>query len=398
MSQPWPIVPLGAVLHLQRRWVKLDPTATYREIGVRSFGKGIFHKTPIQGSTLGNKRVLRIEPGDLVFNNVFAWEGAVAVAGPEEVGMIGSHRFVTYTVNPEKSTAEFLKTFFATTRGREILLKASPGSAGRNKTLGLDRFIAQSVPLPPLAEQRLIVAKIDALAAKIEEARSLRQESLKQAEALFEASVGNCFSPISIIPKRRLESLASKIGSGSTPPGGRAAYPPTGVPFIRSLNVRMRRFQWDDIAFISDETHARMSGTSVQPGDVLLNITGASIGRVACAPDDIREANVNQHVAIIRPTEVLDARYLMYWLSQPTIQDVINNEQKGATRQGFTKRQIAAFEIPLPPLVEQRRLVTDLDRLQAVADRLKALQAETAAELGGFLPSILDRAFQGELA
>src|SRR5205807_2085061 len=111
----------------------------YREIGIRSFGKGIFHKAPIQGSALGSKRVLRIEPGDLVFNNVFAWEGAVAVAGPEEAGMIGSHRFVTYTVNPGKATAAFLQLFFKTNTGREILLKASPGSAGRNKTLGLDR-------------------------------------------------------------------------------------------------------------------------------------------------------------------------------------------------------------------------------------------------------------------
>src|SRR5262245_57955823 len=106
MSQ-WPVVPLGEVLQLQRRWIKVHPTETYREIGVRSFGNGIFHKAPIQGSILGNKRVLRIEPGDLVFNNVFAWEGAVAIAGPEEAGMIGSHRFVTYTVTRRKVPPSF---------------------------------------------------------------------------------------------------------------------------------------------------------------------------------------------------------------------------------------------------------------------------------------------------
>src|ERR1700682_2184365 len=114
MSSHWPMVPLREVLQLQRRWIKLHPTETYREVGIRSFGNGIFHKAPIQGSVLGNKRVLRIEPGDLVFNNVFAWEGAVAVAGAAEAGMIGSHRFVTYTVNPGKATAEFLHLFFKT--------------------------------------------------------------------------------------------------------------------------------------------------------------------------------------------------------------------------------------------------------------------------------------------
>ena len=183
MSKAWPMVPLGEVLQLQRRWIKLHPTETYREIGIRSFGKGIFHKAPIAGITLGNKRVLRIEPGDLVFNNVFAWEGAVAVAGPEEVGMIGSHRFVTYTVNPTKSTAEFLRLFFKTPDGLELLMKASPGSAGRNKTLGLDRFISQSIPLPPLAEQRRVVARVEELAARIHEARTLRQQAFDEAVA-----------------------------------------------------------------------------------------------------------------------------------------------------------------------------------------------------------------------
>jgi type I restriction enzyme S subunit len=163
------------------------------------------------------------------------------------------------------------------------------------------------------------------------------------------------------------------------------------------MNVRMRRFQWDDIAFISSDTHEQMSGTRVHARDVLLNITGASIGRVACAPDEIAEANVNQHVAIIRPTEELEARYLMYWLSQPAIQEFINGEQKGATRQGFTKTQIQAFEIPMPPLPEQRRIVAELDALQAEVDALKRLQAETATELDALLPSILDKAFKGKL-
>src|SRR5437660_829444 len=101
----WPAAPLREVLQLQRRWLELDPLSSYVEIGVRCFGNGIFHKAPVTGSSLGTKRVLRIQPGDLVFNNVFAWEGAVAVAGPAEAGKIGSHRFVTYTVDPERATA-----------------------------------------------------------------------------------------------------------------------------------------------------------------------------------------------------------------------------------------------------------------------------------------------------
>ena len=87
----------------------------------------------------------------------------------------------------------------------------------------------------------------------------------------------------------------------------------------------------------------------------------------------------------------------MYWLSQPLIQSFINDQQKGATRQGFTKAQIEAFEIPVPPLPEQRRIVAYLDGLQAKVDALKHLQAETTAELNAMLPSVLDKAFKGEL-
>jgi len=204
-------------------------------------------------------------------------------------------------------------------------------------------------------------------------------------------------SELSSRPTKKLAALTTKIGSGSTPSGGRAGYPTSGVPFVRSMNVRMRRFQWDSIAFISADTHKQMSGTRVRPGDVLLNITGASIGRVACAPNDLQEANVNQHVAIIRPTQEIEANFLMYWLSQPRTQEFINNEQKGATRQGFTKAQIEAFDIPLLSVSEQRRIVAELDALQAEVDKLKRLQAETAAELDALLPSILDKAFKGEL-
>ncbi len=187
MSENWPKVQLGEVLKLQCRWVKVEPTETYFEIGVRSFGKGIFHKSGIVGQTLGNKRVLAIHPGDLVLNNVFAWEGAVA--GPAEAGKIGSHRFITCTPDPGRCTTDYFRLFFASKPGLAVLQKASPGSAGRNRTLGLDQFMASSVPLPPLPEQQRIVARVDAIADRIAEARRLRAEAAAEAVAIFKSEL-----------------------------------------------------------------------------------------------------------------------------------------------------------------------------------------------------------------
>jgi len=156
MTNAWPMVQLREVLQLQRRWIKPDPTQEYVEISVRSFGRGIFHKLPVLGASLGNKRVLRVCPGDLVFMNVFAWEGAVAVAGQDEAGTIGSHRYATYTVDEQKCSAKYLDLYFQIEAGRGLLGRVSPGSAGRNRTMNLDLLPQQTIPLPPHSPSSVI--------------------------------------------------------------------------------------------------------------------------------------------------------------------------------------------------------------------------------------------------
>lgn len=161
-------VRVGDIMRLARRPVRVDPAGTYEEIGIRSFGKGIFHKEPVLGSELGNKRVFEIHPGDLVFNNVFAWEGAVAVAGVSEKGKIGSHRFMTYVVDPSEADVEYLRLFFLSERGLSLLLEASPGSAGRNRTLAINRLQDVRIPLPDAREQRRAALRVSDMVTQLE--------------------------------------------------------------------------------------------------------------------------------------------------------------------------------------------------------------------------------------
>lgn len=397
MKNDWQAISLGKLVTLERRPVKVNPDEEYAEIGIYSYGRGIFHKQPRSGVQVGDKDLFLIREGDFILQVTFAWEGAVGLASVREDGMYGSVRFPTFQVDESECYAPFLVNYFKTRQGREQLLKISPGSAGRNRVLSLKRIPEIVIPLPPLPEQQRIVARIEELARRVEEARGLRKTAVEEADALLEIAVGKVFENQTPIEARLLGRLATKIGSGSTPTGGRASYPSSGIPFIRSQNVRMREFQMEGIAFIDEATHKSMKGTIVQPNDVLLNITGASIGRVACVPDDLKEANINQHVAIIRPTQELHPRYLMYWLSQPKIQEFINSEQKGATRQGFTKQQIEKFNVLLLPLDEQHRIVAHLDNLQQKVDELRRLQTATQKELDALMPSILAKAFAGEL-
>lgn len=146
--------PLSQVASLVRRAIKTKLNEEYEEMGIRSFGKGTFKKPFLNGKQIGNKRIYRIHEGDLVFNNVFAWEKAIAVAKKEDHGRVGSHRFITYEPHESRATSEFLCHHFLSERGIEDIRAASPGSAGRNRTLGLKKLEKILVPIPDYAGQK----------------------------------------------------------------------------------------------------------------------------------------------------------------------------------------------------------------------------------------------------
>lgn len=153
-----PLRLMAEVAPLVRREQSIDLDGSYPELGIRSFGKGTFHKPPLSGSAVGAKRLYRIEPGDLLFSNVFAWEGAIAIAQPTDAGRFGSHRFITCRAVPGMVTAEFLRYYFLTDDGMLKIGEASPGGAGRNRTLGLEKLMAIQVPAPTLAAQQTLTA------------------------------------------------------------------------------------------------------------------------------------------------------------------------------------------------------------------------------------------------
>jgi len=197
--------------------------------------------------------------------------------------------------------------------------------------------------------------------------------------------------------KVRLEELTVKVGSGSTPRGGETNYKKEGVPLIRSMNVVFFGFKRDGLAHLDDDQAATLNSSTVRAGDVLLNITGASIGRVTMTPADMDGARVNQHVCIIRPSPAIESRFLNAFLSSPTLQLQIFGENYGVTRQALTKQQILDFEIPLPPLAEQKRIA---DKLEAVLGRVDACRARLDRVpdlLKRFRQSVLAAATSGQL-
>ena len=166
----------------------------------------------------------------------------------------------------------------------------------------------------------------------------------------------------------RLGEICTKIGSGSTPKGSN--YSKSGYPFFRSQNIYNEGLVYDDITFISEEVHQQMNGTVVFSNDILLNITGGSLGRCALVPDDFEEGNVSQHVCIIRPL-VVDRNYFHKIVLSPYFQKFIFSSTTGAGREGLPKYNLEQFVIPLPPLSEQTRIVAEIEKQLAKTKQLK---------------------------
>ena len=174
----------------------------------------------------------------------------------------------------------------------------------------------------------------------------------------------------------RLGEMCLKTGSGSTPRGGKEVYKSEGVLFLRSQNIYDDDLRLNDAAYIDSETHNKMLGTKVLPGDLLLNITGGSIGRCCRVPDEFCEANVSQHVAIVRTALKGAEDFLHRLILSPYFQSFIFNEQTGAGRGGLPKNRMDRIPVALPPLTEQHRIVAKVDELMALCDQLETARAE----------------------
>ena len=162
---PWRTVTCGEVLNKISVPVSVEPEKLYSQIGIRSHGKGIFHKDPVTGADLGNKRVFWVKENTLTLNIVFAWEQAVAKTSEAEKGLIASHRFPMYE-GVEEETVDYLLWLFLTRRGKYLLELASPGGAGRNKTLGQKEFEKLPIHYPEREERKKISSFIAAVNTK----------------------------------------------------------------------------------------------------------------------------------------------------------------------------------------------------------------------------------------
>lgn len=396
MNAAWATVQLGDIL-TERRETPSDIellTGGIRIVDKVSFNDGRIHLRQSQETKTG---MILVRPGDILVSGINAAKGAIAIHDAEaSEPLAATIHYGAYQADESRTFPKFLWWLLRSNFFRDLLSRHVPG--GIKTELKSKRLMPIPIPLPPLDEQCRIVARIEELAAKVEEARELRLSATEEAGALLSSYLGAAFQKLATQhPVHPLGELSSHIVDG---PHQTPIYlsDMDGVPFVTVRNMVTGRLSFDNLRYISRDDHRDFTRCCrAERGDVLYSKDGATKGR-PCFVDTDAEFSFFVSVALIKPLrDCLGGRYLTHLLNSSWIKDRMIDKSRGDMIPHIVLREIRTFPVPLPSLDEQRRIVAELDALQSGIDSVKALQDETAAELDAMLPAILDKAFKGDL-
>jgi type I restriction enzyme S subunit len=394
MSATWPVVALGDVVRHRKEFITIDDLATYKRARVQLHAQGIVLRDQVPGALVKTKKQQVCCAGEFLVAEIDAKVGGFGLVPANLDGAIVSSHYFLFVIDESKLHPRFLDFFIRTPAFRDqVEAQGSTNYAAIRPA----EVLGYQIPLPPLAEQRRLVARIEELAAQINEARALRQQAAEEAEALVGAQASRAFRQQS--QQCRIEDIAEVRGGIQKSPHRAPGANP--VRYLTVAHVQRNRILTGDPRYF-EVTPEELNRWRLLAGDVLIiegNGSGEQIGRTALFRAEIQDCVHQNHVIRIRPDQGrVQPEFLNAFLNSPAGQEAVQFQSRTTSGlRTLSVGRINAINVPVPSLPNQRRIVSDLDALQAQADALKRLQAETAAELDALLPSILDKAFKGEL-
>lgn len=306
--------------------------------------------------------------GDVLFAKITPCmengKGAIARNLKNGIGF-GSTEFHVLRPIPDVVLGEWLYYLLSWTDFRKEAEKNMTGSAGQKR-----------VPKSFLENYQVVVPSLDIQEKQVNIFKnldlliSLRKQQLSKLDELVKSRFVELFGdPVKNDMGWKTTSLknaTSKIGSGATPKGGKESYQAEGITLIRSMNVHDGRFEYKDLAHITDEQAKQLDNVAIEENDVFINITGASVARSCIVPKHILPARVNQHVAIIRCiTSMLNPVFANNMFLNHSFKEQLLDigETGGATRQAITKQQLESLEVILPPLELQNQFADFVEQI-----------------------------------
>ena len=318
-----------------------------------------------------------VRKGDLVIHNMDAFAGAIGISDSDGKGT----PVYSCCTPKDKKVNQYYYCYLLRYLARNgFILSLAKGIRERSTDFRFNDFKELYLPVPSISEQTSIVYYLDTAISKIDAAIAQQQKMIdllnERKQIIINNAVTKGLDPnvkmkpsgidwIGDIPEnweiRKLKSIVEKVGSSVTPRGGGSVYVDEGIMLIRSQNVYYEGFKLNDVAYITEAIDKDMSNTRVKDGDVLINITGGSIGRCYFVPEGFPRANVNQHVCIVRPCS-FSTKYLYYLLRSYCGQVQVDLQQTGGNRDGLTSAALKNFLLPIPPEKEQIGIIKYLDK------------------------------------
>jgi type I restriction enzyme S subunit len=389
----WSKVRLGEVLRHRKEFITIHDLTTYKRSRVQLHAQGIILRDEVPGALIKTKMQQVCRTGEFLVAEIDAKVGGFGIVPELLDGSIVSSHYFLFVIDEAELDRQFLDYFIRTPAFREqVEAQGSTNYAAIRPAY----VLGYEIPLPPLPEQRRMVARIEELAAQIHEARTLRQQAAEEAEALIHSSIGRLAYETAWEMKRLPEVTEinpSRTGNVKLAPDDMVSFVPmkavddvTGTiawPETRPLHEVAKGYTW----FTNGDIIMARITPCMQNGKAALAknlVNGVAFG--------------STEFHVIRPGKSVYGEWIYHLVRHKAFRDDAADHFKGtAGQQRVPKSFFEEKLIPVPPLHEQRRIVAALDALQVEVDALKRLQAETAAELYALLPSILDKAFKGEL-
>jgi type I restriction enzyme S subunit len=382
MRRGWTAVSFTEVATLVRRPIEVAETGLYPEVGVRCFGKGLFHKAARNGLEVGDKKLFCLKKGDFILQVTFAWEGAIGIVSASDESLFGSVRVLTFEVDRRRTTPEFLYRYFQTKSGVEQLSRISPGSAGRNRVLAIQRLREMAVPLPPLAEQQRITDRLDAIENRLHRVQALREEQTKELQAALRSAYHRLEGRSKWLPMVDVMPLNRR--PVEIEPDGR--YPELGArSFGRGIfhkpTLKGDSLTWEKLF-------------RVQAGDLVISNIKAWEGALAVASEvDGGRFGSHRYLTCTADRTRLLPEFACFYLLSPHGLEQIGNASPGSADRNRTLSvsRLEKILIPVPPLAAQR----EFQKLLALQSQVKARADESKAATTALLPSLLDQIFNG---
>ena len=396
MVDGWQTAPLGEFLAQRKEFFTINDFTRYKRARVQLHGRGIVLRDDVDGVEVKTKEQQAARTGEFLVAEIDAKVGGFGIMPYELDGAIVSSHYFLFEINEQKCLREWLDWFI-----RSGMLEDQVTAHGSTNYSAIrpSHVLKYQIPLPPLTEQRRIVARIEALARRVAEAQSLRREVSEEAGILINCALSIIYDDlIARFGTQKIGTVANVKGGKRLPAGERLSDTKTPFVYIRVSDMKNHSVDMSDLKYVPEHIQSGIARYTISSKDVYVTIAG-TIGYPGTIPAKLDGANLTENAAklVFHEPEKISQAFVVYSLRSPQVQEQFRVKKTEAAQPKLALHRIESTLIPLPPLEEQRRLVAYLDGLQAQVSALRVAQSETEEWLSALMPSILYKAFKGEL-